>query len=284
MLTILNEASEQYAHLHGNAAGHQSFPGIARVCRVDCDSHSIEYSLFLRCSGAQWYDHHSGHHSEANPAVLPRLPRIPRLPHRIPSPPQHSRRYKQRAIHTVHPHTSISETAPRMRSWRDCEVEDSEAEDRQWAVLKLLRLPFVCQTRLASSSTFRCCRRWFHKDHFRIRSSHCNQYRCEPRRSQAAWGITSKENYEHWTWFLSNLPDSLPNFNTQRTVTMSDRQKGLNKAIKGTLYMVTEAYCCKHIERNLVETYGMKIKSVFWTLMYARTNMPSWQVWLLSES
>ena len=180
--------------------------------------------------------------------------------------------------------TSISETAPRMRSWRDCEVEDSEAEDRQWAVLKLLRLPFVCQTRLASSSTFRCCRRWFHKDHFRIRSSHCNQYRCEPRRSQAAWGITSKENYEHWTWFLSNLPDSLPNFNTQRTVTMSDRQKGLNKAIKGTLYMVTEVYCCKHIERNLVETYGMKIKSVFWTLMYARTNMPSWQVWLLSES
>ena len=68
-----------------------------------------------------------------------------------------------------------------------------------------------------------------------------------------AWGIAPKENHDHWGWFLSNLDIALPGLNSKGTVIMSDCQKGLTWAIETTLPLVTEAYCAKHSERNLVE-------------------------------
>ena len=78
-----------------------------------------------------------------------------------------------------------------------------------------------------------------------------------------AWGVTPKENYEHWSWFLVNLDHALGGLNRFNTVIMSDRQKGLNKAVQEELGGVTETYCCKHIERNLVDTYGSEVRSSF---------------------
>lgn len=53
---------------------------------------------------------------------------------------------------------------------------------------------------------------------------------------------------------------------------MSDRQKGLNKAIEDELPLATEAYCCKHIERNLVTVFGEEVKGLYWKAVYARTE------------
>lgn len=74
-----------------------------------------------------------------------------------------------------------------------------------------------------------------------------------------AWGVSPKETYEHWSWFLTNLSDALGNLNQRGTVIMSDRQKGLNRAIQEDLPLATEAFCCKHIERNLVTVYGDEV-------------------------
>lgn len=34
----------------------------------------------------------------------------------------------------------------------------------------------------------------------------------------------------------------------------------------------TQAFCCKHIERNLIEEYGKEIKGLFWKAVKARTQ------------
>lgn len=54
-----------------------------------------------------------------------------------------------------------------------------------------------------------------------------------------AWGFVRQEDYEHWSWFLSNLDGALDGLNVQSAVIMSDRQKGLTKAIEETLTLVT---------------------------------------------
>lgn len=87
-----------------------------------------------------------------------------------------------------------------------------------------------------------------------------------------AWGIAPKENMEHWGWFLDNLSHALGDLNKRGTVIMSDRQKGLNRAIEEHLPLATEAYCCKHIERNMLVVYGDEVKGLFWRLVYARTK------------
>lgn len=87
-----------------------------------------------------------------------------------------------------------------------------------------------------------------------------------------AWGIAPKENMDHWGWFFDNLASALPNFNHHTTIIMSDRQKGLNRAVEIHLPYTTEAYCCKHIERNLTGEFGIEVVKVFWRAVYARNQ------------
>jgi len=87
-----------------------------------------------------------------------------------------------------------------------------------------------------------------------------------------AWGVAPVENYEHWAWFLSNLNDALTGLNQSSTVLMSDRQKGLNLAIARLLPHATEAYCCKHIERNIESKYKIDISVKFWAVVKACTR------------
>ena len=53
---------------------------------------------------------------------------------------------------------------------------------------------------------------------------------------------------------------------------MSDRQKGLIRAVQTHLPLVTEAFCCKHLERNLTGNFGKEVIGVFWEAVYARTE------------
>jgi hypothetical protein len=89
-----------------------------------------------------------------------------------------------------------------------------------------------------------------------------------------AWGIAPKENIDHWGWFFNNLVLALPGLDQASTVIMSDRQKGLNRAVQIHLPHTTEAFCCKHIERNLIEKLRgeirTKVATVFWRAVYAQ--------------
>jgi hypothetical protein len=87
-----------------------------------------------------------------------------------------------------------------------------------------------------------------------------------------AWGLAPKEDTTHWAWFLQNLALALNGLNRPGVVIMSDRQKGLNKAIKDELPLATEGYCCKHIEQNLMKVFGEEIRAAYWQCVYARTR------------
>lgn len=87
-----------------------------------------------------------------------------------------------------------------------------------------------------------------------------------------AWGIAPKENTDHWGWFFDNLMLAIPGINNPSTVVMSDRQKGLNRAVQLHLPLVTEAFCCKHMERNMTLEFGKEVAGGFWQAVYARTQ------------
>ena len=87
-----------------------------------------------------------------------------------------------------------------------------------------------------------------------------------------AWGIARKENLDHWSWFFDNLDLALDNLNRPSVVIMSNRQKGIKSAVQTRLANVTEAYCCKHIERQLVGGYGKEIIPLSWKAVDARTK------------
>lgn len=84
-----------------------------------------------------------------------------------------------------------------------------------------------------------------------------------------AWGVAPVENYDHWGWFIENLDDALGSLNNMKTVLMSDRQKGLNLAISRLLPQATEAYCCKHIERNIEALCKVDVSAKFWAVVRA---------------
>jgi hypothetical protein len=83
-----------------------------------------------------------------------------------------------------------------------------------------------------------------------------------------AWGIAPKESLDHWGWFFQNLSLALPGLDRPITVIMSDRQKGLNRAVEVNLQDVSEAYCCKHIERNMAGEFGMEVEHLYWDAVY----------------
>ena len=92
-----------------------------------------------------------------------------------------------------------------------------------------------------------------------------------------AWGIVPKENGLHWEWFLENLKEAFPTMNCGTTILMSDRQKGLHRAVPRQLGRVQHAFCCKHIECNLVKQYGKEIVAPYWAVAKAKSQ-PLFQI------
>lgn len=89
-----------------------------------------------------------------------------------------------------------------------------------------------------------------------------------------AWGLAPGENFDHWSWFLENLDSALVGLAQRTTVIISDRQKGLTNAIAATLPDAVEAFCCKHIERNMEQRkYKTKAVDKFWKVIKAPTEL-----------
>jgi len=84
-----------------------------------------------------------------------------------------------------------------------------------------------------------------------------------------AWGVAPVEIFDHWSWFIDNLDTALGGLNRPSTVIMSDRQKGLNLAILRLLPQATEAYCAKHIERDVTGECGINVGGAFWAAVRA---------------
>ena len=91
------------------------------------------------------------------------------------------------------------------------------------------------------------------------------------------WALVPKESYSHWVWFLNHMRQS---FNTEhfeidqleKLVIMSDREKGLNKAVSEALPNAKHSHCCQHIAANVQSRFGITCRKLFWSAAYARTK------------
>ena len=91
------------------------------------------------------------------------------------------------------------------------------------------------------------------------------------------WALVPKENYHHWVWFLEHMRAA---FNTEyfeidqqeKLVIMSDREKGLAKAVDEILPNANHSHCCQHIAANIQSRFGITCRKLFWAAVYARTK------------
>ena len=87
-----------------------------------------------------------------------------------------------------------------------------------------------------------------------------------------AWGIVPCESLSNWTWFLQQLKDAFPSINSPDAVVISDRDKGLEGAIRVILPGAIQGYCCFHIHCNIRTRFGVHMAELFWTCVYADTE------------
>jgi transposase-like protein len=78
-------------------------------------------------------------------------------------------------------------------------------------------------------------------------------------------------------WFLKHIREA---FNTkyfeinqlEKLVIMSDREKGLAKAVDEVLPNAKHSYCCQHIAANIQSRYRITCWKLFWAAVYTRTK------------
>jgi hypothetical protein len=69
-----------------------------------------------------------------------------------------------------------------------------------------------------------------------------------------AWGTAPIENREHWEWFCFHLWQGLPPDLRQKQFTiLSDREKGIEAALRIHFPHCFHAYCVRHILKNVVD-------------------------------
>ncbi|KAK1651807.1 hypothetical protein QYE76_069612 [Lolium multiflorum] len=74
-----------------------------------------------------------------------------------------------------------------------------------------------------------------------------------------AWAVVAKEDTKNWVWFLEQLKEALGGDEGQfgRYTIMSDRQKGLLKAVSTVFPNSPQRYCLRHIYANF-QTAGFR--------------------------
>ncbi|KAG7593878.1 Zinc finger SWIM-type [Arabidopsis thaliana x Arabidopsis arenosa] len=86
-----------------------------------------------------------------------------------------------------------------------------------------------------------------------------------------AWGVVKVENTENWVWFVKNLKEDLGLGDGEGFIMLSDRQKGLIKAVSLELPSIEHRMCVQHIYGNLKKNHGSKtrMKPLLWNLAWA---------------
>jgi hypothetical protein len=90
-------------------------------------------------------------------------------------------------------------------------------------------------------------------------------------------GVCEVECTSAWEWFLTTLRDDLNITNTANFTIMSDRQKGLIKAVSTVFPDAEHRHCVRHIYQNFHKKHkGETLKNDLWSIARS-TNIPSWQ-------
>lgn len=88
------------------------------------------------------------------------------------------------------------------------------------------------------------------------------------------FAIAAVENEENWSWFLECLRTSLKiNDGGTNLVILSDRQKGLLKAISSALPNAIHGFCSRHLLKNVQKEANFEgMDKLFWGLVNANTS------------
>ena len=89
-----------------------------------------------------------------------------------------------------------------------------------------------------------------------------------------AWAVVDVEEYQSWAWFLTHLKDVLGSNTGNGFTFMSDRQKGLIKALEDIVPDASSRYCWRHLWSNFKQKWnGEAYKFVLWAAAKATTQV-----------
>ncbi|CAI9284676.1 unnamed protein product [Lactuca saligna] len=80
-----------------------------------------------------------------------------------------------------------------------------------------------------------------------------------------AYAVVEEENFNSWTWFLTNLGDDLGLYAKSNFTFISDRQKGLLPALEKLFPAAEHRYCLRHLHENMKRKWrGKEFKDCLW--------------------
>ncbi|XP_062005900.1 uncharacterized protein LOC133723086 [Rosa rugosa] len=83
-----------------------------------------------------------------------------------------------------------------------------------------------------------------------------------------AWAVVEAESRETWTWFLEFLKVDLEIHHSAHYTFMSDKQKGLEQAIKELFPDAAHMHCVRHFHNNFKTDgfHGLELKQKLWAI------------------
>ncbi|KAG7553248.1 Zinc finger SWIM-type [Arabidopsis thaliana x Arabidopsis arenosa] len=86
-----------------------------------------------------------------------------------------------------------------------------------------------------------------------------------------AWSVVQVENTENWLWFVQRLKIDLGLNDGDGFIMISDRQKGLIRAVELELPKIEHRMCVRHIYANLKKNHASKkqMKPLIWNLAWS---------------
>jgi transposase-like protein len=90
-----------------------------------------------------------------------------------------------------------------------------------------------------------------------------------------AWALVPGEDETWWTWFCKRFKEATKVDLLPRYVVISDRDKGLLKAVEIELPGASYAMCCQHIAENIHKRFGREYKAPFGRSLARRRRLTS---------
>ncbi|XP_044373549.1 uncharacterized protein [Triticum aestivum] len=88
-----------------------------------------------------------------------------------------------------------------------------------------------------------------------------------------AFGVVEVENTKSWRWFLTAFKEDLGIVNTSRWSIMSDKQKGLIRAVKELFSDSEHRFCVRHLWQNFTKNFkGEILKNQLWRCARSTTT------------
>jgi hypothetical protein len=90
------------------------------------------------------------------------------------------------------------------------------------------------------------------------------------------YGLVLTEDYDNWFWFLEHFAEAHAEWierSGDQLVVISDRDKGLLRAVEEAIPTAAHSYCCKHLSANLQNmVHDSEATQFFWSCAKAITE------------